>query len=54
MMTSTNFVQYVAVYNRADCCGDRLSNYVVRVGNNADHKLNPQCPGVYSGAQSKI
>lgn len=50
VMTSTNFVKTVQTYNRADCCGDRLSNYLVRVGDNSDHTKNPKCPGVFSGA----
>ena len=44
------FVATVKISNRLDCCGERLSNYIVRVGNNQDINLNPQCPGPYSGA----
>ena len=44
-------IKQVKTYNRADCCAERLTNYQVRIGNNADITLNPACPGVYTGAQ---
>jgi len=48
-MTSSNYVTYVSVYNREDCCKERLTNYVVRVGNDPDITKNAQCAGTYSG-----
>jgi len=48
-MTAPHFVNVVKVHNRRDCCSDRLSGYIVRVGTNMDHSKNPQCPGTYSG-----
>lgn len=36
-------VSNVTVYNRADCCGGRLSNFDIRVGNAATWAENPAC-----------
>jgi len=45
-------IKQIKTWNRDDCCGERLTNYQVRIGNNADIWLNPACPGVYTGAQT--
>jgi len=41
-------VDTVTVWNRGDCCGDRLSNFEVRVGNHPDWKDNSRCGRRYS------
>jgi hypothetical protein len=43
-------IKYLNVYNRLDCCGERLANYQIRIGNNADMFENPTCPGTYTGS----
>jgi hypothetical protein len=40
------------VYNRVDCCQDRLSNYEVRIGNDPNLFNNPSCPKRYNGEGS--
>lgn len=45
-------IKQIKTWNRDDCCGARLTNYQVRIGNNADIWQNPACPGVYTGAQT--
>lgn len=39
-LVAQSLVKTVKVYNRADCCSERLANYVVRVGDNADFTKN--------------
>jgi hypothetical protein len=38
-------VQTVKVWNRSDCCGDRLNHWEVRVGNHGSWNHNPVCGG---------
>jgi hypothetical protein len=45
-------IKMIKVFNRDDCCSDRLANYQVRIGNNADIWLNPACPGTFTGSQT--
>ena len=47
-------VTSIKTYNRADCCQDRLSNYEVRIGNDANLFNNPACPGRYTGAGTVV
>lgn len=42
----------LTTYNRADCCGERLANYQISVGNNPNVFLNPVCAGLFNGAQT--
>jgi len=42
----------VKVWNRGDCCKERLSNYEIRIGDNPDVQKNPSCAGRYSGEQN--
>lgn len=51
-MGSSKVIATVKVLNRLDCCSDRLTNYQVHVGDNANIFLNDVCPGVYSGSQT--
>ena len=44
-------VQTVIVYNRADCCGSRLSKFEVRVGESTSWKDNAKCGNYYSVPQ---
>ncbi|XP_078658812.1 uncharacterized protein LOC144904091 [Branchiostoma floridae x Branchiostoma belcheri] len=41
-------VNRVSVLNRGDCCGDRLRNFMVRVGPNEDFTRNDQCGETYT------
>lgn len=43
------YVKAIALYNRADCCSERLANYEIRVGNEPNPVHNPACPGVWTG-----
>jgi hypothetical protein len=36
-------IQHIEVYNRGDCCGDRLSNFQVRVGDAKVWEKNSKC-----------
>ncbi|XP_072048480.1 fucolectin-like [Amphiura filiformis] len=36
-------VDKVVLYNRADCCEERLEGAIVRVGSNPDYGQNPEC-----------
>jgi len=38
-------VNTVKVWNRSDCCGNRLNGYQVRVGNHGDPRRNGMCGG---------
>lgn len=51
-MGTSQDIQQVTVKNRADCCQDRLTNYQIHIGNNANIFANPACPGVFTGAQT--
>jgi hypothetical protein len=52
-LTQSIKVTTVKVFNRVDCCSDRLTNYFVTVGDNTDVSKNTQCGGkVYTGTQN--
>ena len=51
-MGSVKNIRKVVTYNRNDCCGERLANYQIRIGNNPDVFKNPTCPGLFNGAQT--
>jgi len=52
-MGSSHYVNTVRTYNRKDCCGERLANYKVYIGDNgADITQNPTCPGIYTDEQT--
>ncbi|XP_066287702.1 uncharacterized protein [Branchiostoma lanceolatum] len=42
----------VRVLTRADCCGERLQNLQVRVGDSPDFLLNQACGAIYTGTPS--
>ncbi|KAI8515636.1 hypothetical protein Bbelb_064490 [Branchiostoma belcheri] len=42
-------VNRVSVLNRGDCCGERLRNFMVRIGLNEDFTRNDQCGETYTG-----
>ncbi|XP_033125777.1 fucolectin-like isoform X2 [Anneissia japonica] len=46
-------VKYVRLYNRQDCCRERLNGAIIRVGNNPNGMLtNPHCGGVVNNAET--
>jgi len=45
-------VERVQIWNRADCCGNRLSNFEVRIGNADNWQQNSKCGNTYSIPQS--
>ncbi len=46
---AVSFVDWVDVYNRTDCCGDRLSNYYVLVSSTPNPQ--PGAPGIFQQLQ---
>jgi len=46
-------IQSVEIFNRADCCGDRLSNFQVRVGDAKLWSKNMKCGGDWSIGQGQ-
>jgi hypothetical protein len=40
---SATTIMSVHVYNREDCCGDRLHDFEVRVGDDESFQNNPLC-----------
>ena len=46
-------VQKVAIWNRADCCGQRLSNFEIRVGRSGNWRENSKCGDKYSIRQGE-
>ncbi|XP_064643968.1 uncharacterized protein LOC135497905 [Lineus longissimus] len=40
---SKTIITNIHIYNREDCCGDRLSNFEVRIGNSPNLNWNPVC-----------
>ncbi|XP_072032978.1 uncharacterized protein [Amphiura filiformis] len=42
-MGGNKCVGKVDIFNRVDCCKERLRGAVIRVGNNKDHKKNAKC-----------
>ena len=39
----TNNIRRIRIFNREDCCHERLHDFEVRVGNNSDIAKNPIC-----------
>ncbi|XP_066269746.1 uncharacterized protein [Branchiostoma lanceolatum] len=48
----TYVISHVTVINRGDCCGERLRNFMVRVGPFEDIRENPPCGDIYSETPS--
>ena len=46
-------VKSVTVYNRGDCCGDRLNGFEVKVGDNSKWERNPGCGGNTTATQGE-
>ncbi|XP_019626120.1 PREDICTED: uncharacterized protein LOC109471278 [Branchiostoma belcheri] len=42
----------VRILNRGDCCGERLQNFQVRVGDSQNFQLNQACGAIYTGTPS--
>ncbi|XP_066269276.1 uncharacterized protein [Branchiostoma lanceolatum] len=47
-LASVFLVQWISVLNRGDCCGERLQNFMVRVGLDSDFEENEQCGETYT------
>ncbi|XP_072051706.1 fucolectin-like [Amphiura filiformis] len=47
----TYCVDRVVIYNRVDCCGDRLDGAIIRVGSNSVHTNNPECASRVSSTE---
>lgn len=52
-LQETCSIDTVTVWNRGDCCGDRLSNFKVKVGKSDVPGKNKACPGIHSADQGK-
>ncbi|XP_019616806.1 PREDICTED: fucolectin-4-like [Branchiostoma belcheri] len=48
----TYVISHVTVINRGDCCGERLRNFMVRVGPYEDFLENTPCGDIYSETPS--
>ncbi|XP_035668925.1 uncharacterized protein LOC118411027 [Branchiostoma floridae] len=48
----TYVISHVTVINRGDCCGERLRNFMVRVGPFEDFRENTPCGDIYSDTPS--
>jgi len=46
-------MQHIEVYSRADCCGERLNQFEVRVGDAKDWQKNPKCGTKWSVPQGQ-
>lgn len=46
-------IQTVTVYNRGDCCGNRLKNFEVRVGDSEELADNEQCGDLHTIGQGE-
>ncbi|XP_078661338.1 uncharacterized protein LOC144905509 [Branchiostoma floridae x Branchiostoma belcheri] len=44
----TYVINHVTVINRGDCCGERLKDFMIRVGHNKDISKNEQCGDTYT------
>ncbi|KAI8490259.1 hypothetical protein Bbelb_319970 [Branchiostoma belcheri] len=44
----TYVISHVTVINRGDCCGERLKDFMIRVGHNEDISKNEQCGDTYT------
>ncbi|XP_019646182.1 PREDICTED: zona pellucida sperm-binding protein 3 receptor-like [Branchiostoma belcheri] len=49
----TYVISHVTVINRGDCCGERLRNFMVRVGPHGDFRENTPCGDIYSETPSE-
>ncbi|XP_019620660.1 PREDICTED: low-density lipoprotein receptor-related protein 4-like [Branchiostoma belcheri] len=49
----TYVISHVTVINRGDCCGERLRNFMVRVGPYEDFRGNTPCGDIYSETPSE-
>ncbi|KAI8490948.1 hypothetical protein Bbelb_313670 [Branchiostoma belcheri] len=49
----TYVISHVTVINRGDCCGERLRNFMVRVGPYEDFRENTPCGDIYSETPSE-
>ncbi|XP_078579504.1 fucolectin-5-like [Branchiostoma floridae x Branchiostoma japonicum] len=47
-LSSTYAIKRISILNRGDCCGERLKNFMVRVGPNEDFAQNDQCGEMYT------
>ncbi|XP_019632321.1 PREDICTED: fucolectin-6-like [Branchiostoma belcheri] len=45
---NTYVINHVTVTNRGDCCGERLKDFMIRVGHNEDISKNEQCGDTYT------
>ncbi|XP_033101528.1 pentraxin fusion protein-like, partial [Anneissia japonica] len=51
---NTYSIQYVRIYNRADCCRERLNGATIRVGDDAAGMLtNTQCGEAIADAETR-
>ncbi|XP_035689154.1 macrophage mannose receptor 1-like [Branchiostoma floridae] len=48
-LSRTYTIKQISILNRGDCCGERLKNFMVRVGPNEDFAQNDQCGEMYTG-----
>ncbi|XP_066270827.1 uncharacterized protein [Branchiostoma lanceolatum] len=48
----TYVISHVTIINRGDCCGERLQNFMVRVGPFEDLRENTPCGDIYSETPS--
>lgn len=46
-------IQHLEVFNRADCCGERLVRFEVRIGDSGEWEKNPKCGTKWSVPQGK-
>jgi len=46
-------IQDLEVWNRGDCCGSRLSNFEVRIGDATEWKKNPKCGNRWTVGQGQ-
>ncbi|XP_019630216.1 PREDICTED: hemicentin-1-like [Branchiostoma belcheri] len=49
----TYVISHVTVINRGDCCGERLRNFMLRVGPYEDFRENTPCGDIYSEIPSE-
>ncbi|KAI8498335.1 hypothetical protein Bbelb_242790 [Branchiostoma belcheri] len=49
----TYVISHVTVINRGDCCGERLRNFMVRVGPHENLRENTPCGDIYSETPSE-
>ena len=50
-MKTSYFLDSVEIFNREDCCSDRLKDYLIYIGNSENYLENEQCgDGYFQGA----